>query len=96
MARSILILSLLIFGSPTLWAADLTDAQEQEARAIEGLLIAPCCWRQPVSAHFSPASEEVISDVRERLAKGETLEEIIDRYVEEYGEKIMANTKKKK
>jgi cytochrome c-type biogenesis protein CcmH len=90
MARSILILSLLIFGSPTLWAADLTDAQEQEARAIEGLLIAPCCWRQPVSAHFSPASDEVRADVRERLASGSTREEILDSYVAEYGEKILA------
>jgi cytochrome c-type biogenesis protein CcmH len=90
MARSTLILFLLVLGSQTLWAADLTDAQEQEARAIEGLLIAPCCWRQPVSSHFSPASDEVRADIRERLASGSTRDEILASYVAEYGEKILA------
>ena len=36
MARSIVILFLLIFGVQTLWAADLTDALEQEADLLVG------------------------------------------------------------
>ncbi len=90
MARSIVILFFLTLGCPTLWGADLTEIQEQEARAIEGLLIAPCCWRQPVSVHFSPASDEVRADIREKLASGLTREEILDSYVAEYGERILA------
>ena len=90
MARSILILFFLTLGFQTLLGADLTESQEQEARAIEGLLIAPCCWRQPVSAHYSPASDEVRAEVREMLASGSTREEILDSYVAEYGERILA------
>ena len=90
MARSILILFFLTLGFQTLLGADLTESQEQEARAIEGLLIAPCCWRQPVSAHYSPASDEVRAEVGEMLSSGLTREEILDSYVAEYGEKILA------
>lgn len=90
MARFILMAFLMILGFPALLSADLTPDQEQEARAIEGLLIAPCCWRQPVSAHYSPASDEVRAEIREKLAAGATREEILADYVAEYGEKILA------
>ena len=32
---------------------------EQEARRIERLLIAPCCWTQPVSDHYSAEADEI-------------------------------------
>ncbi|UCF37091.1 MAG: cytochrome c-type biogenesis protein CcmH [Acidobacteriota bacterium] len=63
---------------------------ETEAKAIEGLLISPCCWRQPVSVHFSPASDEVRAEVRQMLASGMTRAEILDKFVAEYGERILA------
>ena len=67
-------------------AADL----EQEARAIEAMLIAPCCFSQQVSVHQSPAADEVRRDVRARLAAGETREQILDAYVSRYGKRILA------
>jgi cytochrome c-type biogenesis protein CcmH/NrfF len=66
----LLVLLLMPFG----WAFD--SELETEAKAIEGLLISPCCWRQPVSVHFSPASDEVREEVREMLSAGLTREEI--------------------
>lgn len=90
MSRRLLILFVLTFGFQTVRSADLTESQEREARAIEGLLIAPCCWRQPVSVHYSPASDEVRTDIRQQLAAGATRQEILDSYVAKYGEKILA------
>jgi cytochrome c-type biogenesis protein CcmH len=71
---------------PVLSGADL----EREARALEAMLIAPCCYSQQVSVHMSPAADEVRKDVRLRLAAGETREQILNAYVSQYGKRILA------
>jgi cytochrome c-type biogenesis protein CcmH len=71
---------------PVLSGADL----EGEARALEAMLIAPCCFSQQVSVHHSPAADEVRKDVRARLAAGETREQILSAYVAQYGKRILA------
>jgi cytochrome c-type biogenesis protein CcmH len=63
---------------------------EEEARAIDAMLIAPCCFTQQVSVHQSPAAEEVRRDVRARLAAGQTRQQILDAYVAQYGKRILA------
>lgn len=63
---------------------------EREARAIEAMLIAPCCFSQQVSVHQSAAAQEVRRDVRTRLAAGQTRQEILDAYVARYGKRILA------
>ncbi len=63
---------------------------EREARHIETMVIAPCCFSQQVSVHQSPAAEEVRRDIRARLAAGQTEEEILDAYVARYGKRILA------
>jgi len=63
---------------------------EIEARAIDAMLIAPCCFRQQVSVHQSPAADEVRLDVRARLAAGQTRRQILDAYVARYGKQILA------
>jgi cytochrome c-type biogenesis protein CcmH len=63
---------------------------EREARAIEALLVAPCCYSQQVSVHQSPAAADVRRDIRLRLARGETEQEILDAYVARYGRRILA------
>jgi cytochrome c-type biogenesis protein CcmH len=72
--------------APGLGASDL----EREARAIEGMLIAPCCFSQPVADHRSAAADEVRRDIRARLAAGETREQILASYVAQYGVRILA------
>jgi len=76
--------------SSSLFSQELSEAQEEEAKSIEGMLIAPCCWRSPVSVHYSPAADEIRSEVRKMLAEGLNQEEIINHFVAEYGEKILA------
>jgi cytochrome c-type biogenesis protein CcmH len=64
--------------------------QEREARAIETMLVAPCCFSQQVSEHQSEAADEVRRDVRARLAAAQTRQEILDAYVAQYGKRILA------
>jgi cytochrome c-type biogenesis protein CcmH len=68
----------------------LTAPLEQEARQIERMLIAPCCWMQPVSEHSSPASDEVKRQIREWLGRGMTRQQVLDAFVDRYGVRILA------
>lgn len=75
--------SLISFG-----AAD--DSTEEIARDIEDNLIAPCCWSTPVSQHYSPVADEIRMEVRAMLAEGKSRDEILNHYVAQYGERILA------
>lgn len=88
--RLLAVLFLLAFSS---LGAQGDPNLEAKAREIDGLLIAPCCWRQPVSAHFSPAADEVKAEVRRLLNVGLSKDEVLDKFVVEYGERILAKPK---
>lgn len=64
-------------------------ALEATARRLETKFVAPCCWSQQVSVHQSPAADEVKRDLRTRLGRGETEEQIISDYVVQFGERIL-------
>lgn len=90
-----LIISLLLLSPAAQTAGDgqLNPDLEKQAKEIENLIIAPCCWRQPVAVHFSPAADEVRKEIRQMLASGMKEEKILDAYVAEYGEKIRSKPK---
>jgi cytochrome c-type biogenesis protein CcmH len=77
-----------------LWAAMVTGADSKQAaekaRQIEDNLIAPCCWTQPVSQHYSEVSEQIRQEVRAMVDAGKSRDEIFDYYVAKYGERILA------
>src|SRR5512136_2653832 len=70
-------------------AAD-PQALEREAKQLEAKLMAPCCWAQQVSLHQSPAADEIRTNIRKLLAEGKTSQQILDIYVAEYGDRILA------
>jgi len=76
-------------------SAQLPTAIEEEARRIENMLIAPCCFTQQVSQHQSEASEQVRQDIRVRLKGGETRDQILGAYVDQYGKRILAEPEMK-
>lgn len=82
-----MLLSLLL--AATVSAPALSPELERQARELEATFVAPCCWSQQVSVHQSPAADEVRRDIRRRLARGETREQIIDDYVVQFGERIL-------
>jgi cytochrome c-type biogenesis protein CcmH len=76
-----------------LWlAVAAADPQslEREAKQLEAALMAPCCWAQQVSLHQSPAADEIKQNIRRLLAEGKTRQQILDFYVAEYGDRILA------
>ena len=83
---------LVLFAAATVAAAAPPSgpALEREAREIETLLIAPCCWNQQVSEHQSAVADEVKRDIRAQLAAGRSRQEILDAFVARYGKKILA------
>jgi cytochrome c-type biogenesis protein CcmH len=82
-----------------LWVAVSLGADtaqiDKKAREIEDNLIAPCCWTQPVSEHYSDVAEKIRKEVREMVAAGKSRDEILDHYVAEYGERILATPRAK-
>ncbi|HOQ61670.1 MAG TPA: cytochrome c-type biogenesis protein CcmH, partial [Vicinamibacterales bacterium] len=79
--------------SVALWvaaAAAAVPVDEREAKRIEALLIAPCCWSQQVSVHQGPVVDEIRQDIRRLLGEGKTRQQILDVYVARYGDRILA------
>ena len=72
-------------------AQDESLALDAEARQLESLLIAPCCWRQPISDHQSAIAGEMKQEIRKMLNEGKSREEILAHYVETYGVRILAD-----
>lgn len=68
----------------------LSAAMEREAKQIETLLIAPCCWTAQVSQHQSEASQQVKEQIRDLLAAGRSRQQVLDVFVARYGERILA------
>ena len=62
----------------------------KSAKNLEQMLVAPCCFRQPVVTHLSGAATAAKINIRRLLDEGKSEEEIIDEYVAEYGERILA------
>ena len=85
-----LMMSQLVLAFWLALAAPDPAALEKEAKAIEGLLIAPCCWSQQVSLHQSPAADEIKKNIRRLLGEGQTRRQILDVYVAEYGDRILS------
>jgi cytochrome c-type biogenesis protein CcmH len=60
------------------------------AAALEGRILAPCCWNQTVDIHGSEISNAIRREIRTRLRAGESADAIQASFVERYGPKILA------
>ncbi|MDD5720794.1 MAG: cytochrome c-type biogenesis protein CcmH [Candidatus Krumholzibacteria bacterium] len=76
----------LLFAAPSSLES---AALEREARQIETMLVAPCCWMQQVSEHQSEASEGVKRQIRSLLTAGNTRQQVLDAFVAQYGRRIL-------
>lgn len=70
--------------------ADDIQGNVPGASAIEGRLMAPCCWTQTIDIHDSQISLSMRHEIRRRLRNGESAAAIEASFVERYGPKIMA------
>jgi cytochrome c-type biogenesis protein CcmH len=82
-------LTLCLIGAVAASGAD-TVSDAELVRDIEDHLIAPCCWTQPISQHESGIAEQMREEVRAMVAAGKSRDEILDYFVAQYGERILA------
>ena len=60
------------------------------ASALEGHILAPCCWNQTIDIHGSEIANDLRREIRRRLKAGESSDAIQASIVERYGPKILA------
>ena len=84
----------LLFSAMASFGAG-SNQQAAQVREIEDSLIAPCCWSQPVSEHYSEVAEQIRNEVEAMVAAGKSRDEILDFYVSKYGERILATPRAK-
>jgi cytochrome c-type biogenesis protein CcmH len=90
-------LYLLIFsaifasGAAAAQERDLTAAQQTRYDKLTHVLIAPCCWREPIATHRSPEALQMLDEVKQLVVAGRSEEEIKANYVRRYGARILAD-----
>lgn len=90
-AKILVLTSLLLTLAVTAAVAAGDEKLEEHAIAIEGKLMAPCCWSSTISQHYSATADEIRLDIRNMLSAGKSEREILDHYVSIYGERILAS-----
>ncbi len=96
MIRIALVLSLILPAATAFAQEDpavpATAGEGKDAlqRELEYEIMAPCCYGSPVGDHDSEAARQVKARIAGLLEEGKTKEEIIDLFVAEYGERILA------
>jgi cytochrome c-type biogenesis protein CcmH len=60
------------------------------AAALEGRIMAPCCWTQTIDIHGSEIANDLRREIRKRLRAGESADTIQASLVQRYGERILA------
>jgi cytochrome c-type biogenesis protein CcmH/NrfF len=65
---------------------------EARAKALETRLISPCCAHQTLDIHRSPEANRMKAEIRARLSKGETEEQLLADFERRYGPDIIAQS----
>jgi len=74
-------------AAPSAPSADVTTPAEL---GIQKRLMAPCCWAGTIDNHDSAIVGEMKSEIRRRLAAGETADAILAGFVARYGPRVLA------
>lgn len=94
-SKNLFIIGLIICTVTSIHAAQktadtLTAVSKEQVNKIARQFIAPCCWTQTVDVHPSAASDKIKAEIEKALLAGQTEEQIIDRFIAEYDERILA------
>lgn len=84
--RTRTLLSLVVAG---FFATSSAVAATDSLRTITERFVAPCCWRENLALHQSPDAERMRAEIVQLVAAGRTEDEIVERYVTRYGERIL-------
>lgn len=78
----------------TLRLPRLSEAEESRARSLEGRLKCPVCRTQSVLESTSFMALEMRAKIRELIASGKSDREILDYFVDRYGDYILLEPRK--
>ena len=67
---------------------------EKEAQAIDGMLMCPVCPAETIDQAQVPLAKQMRQVVREKLAQGESREQILDYFASVYGQDVLAAPEK--
>lgn len=87
---SLLISLTVLISSYSCTALEQTQSLDEQAQEIYSSLMCPLCPGQTINQSQSELSAQMRSLVRYKLEQGETREEILQFFVEQYGEKVLA------
>lgn len=76
--------------SATTGSAPISDVPAPGERAIEGRLMAPCCWAQTLDVHESEIALDLRHEIRARLIKGQSATVIEADLIDRYGPRMVA------
>lgn len=76
--------------APAISASTVAPAVEGSAHELERHLLAPCCWRETLDVHTSPLTTQLRSEIRTRLAAGESAAQIENDLIARYGPRLRA------
>lgn len=84
----------LVFGLnfPVMAASSDVDHVTEEVRSE---LMAPCCWRGTLLEHSSPQADQMSGEIRSMAEKGMSRQQILDHFVAQHGEAILARPRTK-
>jgi cytochrome c-type biogenesis protein CcmH/NrfF len=71
-------------------AASLTNEESLRIVRLEESMVAPCCYREPVTRHQSDVAAEMRAEITRMVIEGKTNHEILDYYRVKYGEEVFA------
>ncbi len=70
-------------------AAQLSSEQAARVEKLERMLLAPCCYSEPVAEHRSEISLKMREEIPQMVTAGKTDREILDHYIAQYGMRIL-------
>lgn len=79
---------LLSFGTAF---AGLPPELQKRAQTLEGKILAPCCFKEPVGRHQSEVAVKMRAQIASLLASGKSEDEIVAGFTSQYGDKVLAD-----
>jgi cytochrome c-type biogenesis protein CcmH len=84
-----IVFTLIVLATFVSKSVSFSESIDDEAREISYLLMCPVCQGQSVAESNSELAKDMRSIIREKLEAGESKEEIINYFVNRYGDSIL-------
>jgi cytochrome c-type biogenesis protein CcmH len=69
--------------------APAAGTQQQRIQRLEGMVLAPCCYSEPVSIHRSDIALQMKVEIANWVRDGKSDDEILGEYKQRYGARVL-------